>query len=80
MTQRIVTGLLWLLMLLMLAGLGFSLVLLVAPSGCSDGDLSCSVGSGVADSAGLIGLFVFGPLSFLSGWALQAWRRRHFWD
>jgi len=80
MTQRIVTGILGLLTLLMVAGFVFSIVLLVAPSGCSDGDLGCSVGSGVADAAGTVGLLVFGVLSILSGCALQVWRRRHFWD
>jgi uncharacterized membrane protein len=77
---RLVTAFLALLTILMVAGFLLSVVGLLAPVGCSDDDLGCSIGSGeVAELAG-IGIVVFGPLSLLSGWGLQAWCHRRFWD
>jgi hypothetical protein len=78
--QRIVAGLLGFLTLVMVAGFVLSFVFLVVPSGCSEDDLGCSVGSGSFDTIAGFGLVVFGALSLLCGWALQAWRRRHDWD
>jgi hypothetical protein len=80
MARRIVTGLLALLTLLMVAGFVVSFLALVIPSGCSEGDLGCSVGSGGVDMLAGFGLVLFGALSLLSGWGLQAWRHRHDWD
>jgi len=80
MTQRIVTGFLAFLTVLMVAGFVLSFVGLVLPSGCSEDDLRCSVGSGSFDTIAGFGLVVFGGLTLLCGWALQAWRHRQDWD